>query len=89
MNSIPRRSRTLLVSAALATAAALAPIGVPAVVAEPASPGSGSVSQSPSFATWCRTSLDGFDAELRRAGLGAQAAKNAAEITRIECQSVS
>ena len=89
MTSIRRQIRKIFATAALAATAVLSPIGAQAAFAGPAPLEPNQVTHTQSFATWCRTELDGFAAQLRHAGLGAQAANNAAQITRIECQSGS
>ena len=87
-------SRIVARRAALAgfTMALLAAVSAPAAFAGPVPDApspvdrSTSVDRPTSFASWCRDDLDGFAAQLRAAGLTAQAANNAAQIARIECE---
>jgi hypothetical protein len=89
MTSIRHHGSKILATASLVAALVLSPLGAQAAFAFPPPPEPNQETPSQSFATWCRTDLDGFAARLRLAGLGDQAAHNAYLITRKECHSSS
>jgi hypothetical protein len=69
-----------LTATLVATAALLAPLGLPRAAANPASVGPPQVSVS-----WCTGDLAELDNRLRATGFSATAAHHLADITRNEC----
>jgi hypothetical protein len=84
MTRIRQHGRKILATAAVTATTVLSPVGAQAAFAAPIPLEPQQIARSTSVATGCQTEPDEFAAQLRLAGLGAQAANNAYQITRID-----